>query len=172
MPVMYDQPLSRERCAKLESALRLSLPEDYKNFLCKWNGIFVSLPDWVNLPFDKVYGGEIAFTALFGFCVANKNFNIVEMNANLKDDIAHLGNVVVIGDDGGDNYFVLLQRSNYYSVFYWDRTHLHGDSVDSDCDIQEQDECGNLYFVSETFDDFWMLLSGHLANFQYIMEPS
>jgi hypothetical protein len=168
MPLEYQLGISEAECRELETVLGFSLPEDYKRFLRDRNGIAVSGSDWVNLPFPQVSGAEIAFMFLFGFRVANRNLDVVSQTTDLSDDVTHLGNIVVIGDDGGNNPYVLVPRSGSYKVFYWDRTHLHDDSANPVNDIPEQGECGNMYLVSETFDDFWTLLMTFVKDFQFV----
>jgi hypothetical protein len=168
MPVLYWPPISQEDCAELEGFLGFELPADYKAFLCQWNGLFVDLPDWVNLPFAKVDDGWIAFTFLFGFRVPNKNQDIEKLTFELKDELAHAGDFAVIGDDGGDNFFVLMGSPDPGKVYYWDRTHLHQGPLVSEADIPENNECGNLYLAGSTFGEFWALLSGYLRDFQFV----
>jgi hypothetical protein len=167
MPVLYWPPISQEDCAGLERVLGFTLPGDYKAFLGQWNGLFVDLPDWVNLPFAKVDDGWIAFSFLFGFRVPNKNQDIEKQTSYLKDELAHIGDIAVIGEDGGDNFFVLTGGTDSGKVYYWDRTHLHHGAAILKADIPEKNECGNLYLVANTFGEFWALLSGHLQGFQF-----
>ncbi|MEJ2455382.1 MAG: SMI1/KNR4 family protein [Candidatus Thiodiazotropha sp.] len=168
MPVLCNPPLSDESCRKLESTLGFQLPIDYKAFLKQWNGIFVSTPDYVDLPFEKVSQGEIAFTSLFGFQTANKNLEIIEQTNELKEDIEQLDKIVVIGDDGGDNFYLLVHRADGHNVFYWDRTHLHDEDPIGEEDIPEQDESGNIYLISKTFSSFWHILLEHMEGLEFI----
>lgn len=169
MAILYRKPISQEQCNELESQLMLKLPNDYTSFLRQYNGIFVSPPDYVDIPFDK---GSIAFSALFGYGVMNRNLNIVALTNELQDEINFLSDAVVIGDDGGDNFFVLIHRSTTHGVFYWDRTHLHDGNLNPDLDIPEHGECGNLYFVAETFSHFWQILLTQISSFNFMEQEA
>ncbi|EKY3146124.1 SMI1/KNR4 family protein, partial [Cronobacter sakazakii] len=62
---------------------------------------------------------------------------------------------LIIGDDPGGNYYLMLNGERQQGIFYWDRTHLHAEDILQQFEIPEQNECGNLYRLNDTFTQFY-----------------
>lgn len=51
---------------------------DYKDFLKKWNGIFIGGVDYFDFDFFGVDNGIILFVLFFGVGMSNENFDLIE----------------------------------------------------------------------------------------------
>ncbi|ELY3545521.1 SMI1/KNR4 family protein [Cronobacter turicensis] len=160
MPVSCGKMITEADIQRLEKTYRISLPEDYKTFLLLNNGFVVKSPDYCNLTYRGVDEGAIAFNALFGMGAENEYYDIWYNNEELFSELDFIGNKLIIGDDPGGNYFLMVNEQNRKGIFYWDRTHLHAEDTLQDYEIPEQDECGNLYRLSDTFTAFFEMISG------------
>ncbi|ELY2855694.1 SMI1/KNR4 family protein [Cronobacter dublinensis] len=139
----------------------VTFPDDYSDFLKKYNGFRVKSPDYCNIPFNKVDNAFISFDVLFGHGVSNKYFDISTMNDELLDELSFVEHAVIIGADPGGNYYVLITEGGQSGVFYWDRTCLHLEDVKQDYSIADEDEeeTQHLYLVASTFQQFFDILA-------------
>ena len=160
MPIKYRPAAADADIDKLDHACGGLLPQDYKDFLRRHNGLAVVSPGYCQLPFQKVDDGEIAFATLFGVELGKSPLDIGAFNREFISEIAFVGKVLAIGDDGGDNPYELRLDQAPGTVLYWDRTHLHR-ADRSQVDIPEQDDCGNLYEVCGSFTDLLALIERH-----------
>lgn len=64
MPISYGKPANKDEIKVLEGKLKVSLPEDCKEFLRLKNGFAVKSPDFCELEYEGVDEGFIAFYAL------------------------------------------------------------------------------------------------------------
>jgi cell wall assembly regulator SMI1 len=160
MPIQYRPAAPAADIDKLERASGAVLPEDYKAFLRRHNGLAIGSPGYCQLPFQKVDDGEIAFANLFGVELGKSPMDIGAFNREFISEIAFVGKVLAIGDDGGDNPYVLRLDQAPGTILYWDRTHLHR-ADRGRVDIPERDDCGNLHEVCATFTDFLALVERH-----------
>ncbi|WP_155632676.1 hypothetical protein [Burkholderia cepacia] len=71
MPVLYGVKPAAPFFAELESRIGFGIPVEYANFLKKWNGLFVSGADYLDLDFSGVDNGLISFSSLFGLAASN-----------------------------------------------------------------------------------------------------
>jgi len=145
----------------LSRKFSVTFPDDYSDFMRKYNGFRVKSPDYCNLPFDKVYNGYISFDILFGYGVNNKYFDISTMNDELLDELSFVENAAIIGADSGENYYLLITKGDQSGVYYCDRTCLHLEDVKQDYSIADDNEEGPqyLYLVDSTFQVFFGTLS-------------
>ncbi|KVA57987.1 hypothetical protein WI61_11610 [Burkholderia cepacia] len=150
MPVLYGVKPAAPFFAELESRIGFGIPVEYANFLAKWNGLFVSGADYLDLDFSGVDNGVISFSSLFGLAASNENFDLIEQNERVRDEVGFLSEFFVIGDDPGGNYYALAEFGDARKVLYWDRTNLRADDT-AKPDIAEVAECGNLYCVADGF---------------------
>ncbi|MBB5018572.1 hypothetical protein HNQ59_001861 [Chitinivorax tropicus] len=164
MAIKFNLALDTSEILSLEKSLGFTLPLIYRDFLIKTNGISIIPPSFSNIKFDKVENGEISFSYLFGHALANTSLDILSTHREIGDEIDFLENPVIIGEDGGGNFYVMLCRGESSNVYYWDRTHLHAEDENLKYDIAEVGECGHLYLVSNTFNDFCNLISDSLGG--------
>ncbi|EOC3062513.1 SMI1/KNR4 family protein [Cronobacter dublinensis] len=139
----------------------VTFPNDYSDFLKKYNGFRVKSPGYCNIPFNKVDNGFISFDVLFGHGVSNKYFDISTMNDELLDELSFVEHAVIIGADPGGNYYVLITEGGQSGVYYWDSTCLHLEDVKQDYSIADEDEeeTQHLYLVASTFQQFFDMLA-------------
>jgi hypothetical protein len=108
MPLSYGKPAAKNAILPLLTTFRFSAPEDYQNFLQQKNGLVVKSPDYCNLPYRGVDEGKVAFSALFGINTRNKYYDLEYNNDEFLEELDFLSDALLIGDDPGGNYFVLM----------------------------------------------------------------
>ncbi|WP_413796606.1 SMI1/KNR4 family protein [Kosakonia cowanii] len=158
MPLSYGKPAAKNAILPLLKTINFSAPEEYLDFLQKKNGLVVKSPDYCNLPYPGVDQGEVAFSALFGINTCNKYYDLKYNNDEFLEELDFLSDALLIGDDPGGNYFVLMNGAGREGVYYWDRTHLHAEDDIQQFDIAEQQEGGNLYKVAADFTTFYQMV--------------
>jgi len=159
MPISCGRSVTDAEINTLEKEYNIRLPEDYKKFLERDNGFVVKSPDFSEIDYDGVDEGIIAFYALFGLGAKNHNHDIKHHNDNYLDELDFIEDKIIIGDDPGGNYFLLINGDNKKGVFYWDRTHLHAEDDIQNFEIAEENECGNIYRITDNFSDFYEKIS-------------
>ena len=155
MPISCGSRLLETQIRDLEQEFSVHFPDDYRDFLSSYNGFVVKQPDFCELDCDAVDDEAIAFYALFGVSISNKNNEVRHQNKQYIDDIGFVKNAFIIGSDPGGNYFVLVCEGGVEGVYYWDRTHLHAEDEKQLFDIHEKNESGNLYKIHNEFKDFF-----------------
>lgn len=172
MSVFYSVPAVDTDIDDVAKRYSISIDPEYRQFLKKYNGIFVAGEDYVDLDFDKVENSLISFQALFGLHSTNGNFNLLNVNNDYADELSSIDSKLIIGDDPGGNYYVIgLDDSDVQCVYYWDRTHLHSFQNRAP-DIREKNEEGDLYIVANSFFDFWDILYGHIRNMSFVKQDN
>ena len=128
------------------------------------NGFVVKSPDFSELDYDGVDEGVIAFNALYGVGTQNYHFDINHHNDNYLNELDFVNDKIIIGDDPGGNYYIIINSQNEKGVFYWDRTHLHSEDDIQNFAIPEKNDCGNIYKVADSFSSFYALVSQTTLN--------
>lgn len=164
MPVSYGKPVAKSAILPLLSAFDFSAPEAYVDFLQQKNGLVIKSPDYCNFPYCGVDEGKVAFSALFGINTRNEYYDLKYNNDECLDELDFLSDALLIGDDPGGNYFVLMNGDGREGVYYWDRTHLHAEDDIQQFDIAEQQESGNLYQVAPDFTTFYQMILQHACT--------
>lgn len=126
-----------EAVENLEKYIGFRLPEDYKQFLLNYNGgtskvrysTFKAEGLDSNIPLDVLYGVD----------VGKKHFDLRYINEAYSDEI--LPNSIIIGDEPGGGFFVLI---DFEGVYYWDSPQY----------FEQSDEENNLYKVADSFEEF------------------
>ncbi|QVN19993.1 SMI1/KNR4 family protein [Burkholderia pyrrocinia] len=167
MPVLYGVKPAEPLFAKLESRIGFGIPAECANLLRKWNGLFISGADYLDLDFSGVDNGMISFASLFGLDASGGNFDLIEQNERGRDEVGFLNEFFVIGDDPGGNYYALAKFDDVHKVLYWDRTHLHANDT-AKPDIAEVAECGNLYYVADGFSVFLDMIVAGTKHMQFV----
>jgi hypothetical protein len=164
MPIVYGEGLNSEKIIEIEDKYSISFPKEYVDFLSKNNGLYIKSPEFCDFTYDKVDNGFISFHALFGINFINENFDLIENNNDYLDEISFIDSSFIIGSDPGDNFYVLVNDGNNSGIYYWDRTHLHAEDDIQNYYFEEVDECGNLYKLSDSFDDFLKTIIESIKN--------
>jgi hypothetical protein len=86
-------------------------------------------------------------------------------NESLSSYIDHVENVLIIGDDNSTNHYVLNCTEGAEAVYFHDRYHSYDDKISIETgDIDQIDECGVLYKISDSFSDFYQLILKSLKS--------
>ncbi|WP_440091840.1 SMI1/KNR4 family protein [Pseudomonas syringae] len=160
MPIFYKKGLRKTDLGQIELKIHRTLPADYKSFLIRMNGFYLTAPDYAQIPLAAVDEGAVSFDRLFGLIPLEDCNDIVEFNNEFSSELDFLNHAIIIGEDGGGNPYVIIGESEGVrkGIYYWDRTHLHDSDVKNRFDIAEINDCGNLFFVSSSFDEFYNLI--------------
>jgi hypothetical protein len=116
-------PISEEQLCALEDALQADLPDDYRQFLLRFNA-----GQWSHVVKGRYRdshsaGDGVGITA---------NQGIISDDRFMADDIVHWTEVysgripetfVTIMDAGGDPVCMDLGEEDYGKIYYWDRSH-------------------------------------------------
>ncbi|BDM22768.1 SMI1/KNR4 family protein [Pseudomonas sp. LRP2-20] len=172
MPIKYRAGLTDAELISLESAVNFTLPIAYKNFLARMNGFHLTDPDYGQLPLSAVEDGVISFDRLFGVDSEEECNDLISFNNEFISELAFIKGILVIGEDGGGNPYVLVTEASKDGVYYWDRTHLHESDKINIYDIAGQDDCGHLYRIAGDFDEFYSLILTGLPDGVEFLEES
>lgn len=160
MPIIYRAGLSNYEISYAESVLNTTFPADYRAFLSERNGFYIDSPDYSEIKLTSIEDGLICFDRLFGIREQEQSNDLVAFNTEFISELNFMRNPLAIGEDGGGNPFVI----NPAGVFYWDRTHLHQVKQFGENDIRERDGCGNLFYLSSSFGDFYNIVMDSLGE--------
>src|SRR5690606_31626742 len=137
MPVVYKAGLTDAEINSLEVAVNVVLPGAYRSLLARMNGFYLTDPDFGQLPLKSVQDGEVSFDRLFGIIPEEECNDLLSFNHEFISELAFVGGVLAIGEDGGGNPYVLVTEPGREGVYYWDRTHLHESDSINKYDIAE-----------------------------------
>ncbi len=160
MPIIYKKGLQKTDLDFIESELNRSLPADYKDFLMRMNGCYLSAPDYAQIPLTAVDEGAVSFDRFFGLLPLDECNDLIQFNNEFVGEVDFLKNAVVIGEDGGGNPYVMVDEGEGVraGIYYWDRSHLHDSNTNNHFDIPEVEDCGNLFFIASDFSEFYRLI--------------
>ena len=134
----HDVKIDKETIKVIESFIESKFPQDYKEFLLKYNGGF---------PKKNIFNLNI--TSMLG------NFYIVNSLKNWTDFIEaykiHKNRIpkefITIGSDVGGNEILLGIKDKYRGkIYFWD----HEEEVEDD----EEPDFRNMTFLSNSFTEF------------------
>ena len=139
MNIQCFGPLSEDAICKLESALGVTLPGNYREFLKETGGGIVK-QDGNNRIMVPSLGQTIAVDVLFGYGVA-QNSDILYWNKKYKDEM--LDDAVLIGFDVHQGFLFLIADGVDASVYYWDDSYV----------FEESDDDQNVYLLVKDFSE-------------------
>lgn len=157
-------PTSPEAVRRLEEAIHIRIPEDYRKFLLKYNG---GGPDETNYCFPKPVGNQSGVTISLFFPLEGWRITIEEEVKNYKGRVPR--NLLPFGSDDSGNLFCLgLEGKSSGKVFFWDHEQekaafeLIGEPVPEDVRQENQEKfvsdgneyTGNVFFVANSFEEF------------------
>jgi hypothetical protein len=122
------------------------------------NGFYLTAPDYAQIPLSAVDEGVISFDRFFGLLPEEDGNDLIYFNKEFIEELDFFDEAVAIGEDGGGNPYVMIGKLGGKGVYYWDRTHLHESDLKNNFDIPGQNDCGNLFFVSGSFVEFYDLI--------------
>jgi len=126
MNIQCFGPLSEDAICKLESALGVTLPGNYREFLKETGGGIVKQDGKNRITIPSI-GQIIAVDVLFGYGVA-QNSDILYWNKKYKDEM--LDDAVLIGFDVHQGFLFLIADGVDASVYYWDDSYVFEESND------------------------------------------
>lgn len=136
MSIQLDEIFSKSLdigITDLENALNVKLPEDYKQFLDKWNGGIPSLGTFIINDAE----GKSSVSLFYGF-TDDDDYSIID-NAILFDN-DYENSYMPIGHDPGGNKIVVCISGNDFGKVYF-------------CD-HEVAPPKNLYLIANSFTEF------------------
>ena len=138
MNIQCFGPLSEDAICKLESALGVTLPGNYREFLKETGGGIVK-QDGNNRIMAPSLGQTIAVDVLFGYGVA-QNSDILYWNEKYRDEMPD--DAVLIGFDVHQGFLFLNADGVDASVYYWDDSYV----------FEESDDDQNVYLLVKDFE--------------------
>lgn len=130
---------TEESIEELEEFLGFLLPEDYKEFLSKYNGGTSKVR--YSKFFVKELNHEIPLDVLYGIGVT-RTFDLSECFEEFEEDM--LPNSLIIGDDPSSGLIVLITDTENHGVHYWDHSFYFPQSSEEE----------NTYKIADSFKGF------------------
>lgn len=131
---------SLEAIKNFEKSIGFLLPDDYKQFLIKYNG-GTSRVRYSTFKVEEL-NENIPLDVLYGIDVEKKQLDLQKVNDEYIDDM--LQNCIIIGDDPGAGMIVLINDDDSEGVYYWDHS-FH---------FAQSSEEKNIYKIADSFKDF------------------
>ena len=132
-------PLSEDAICKLESALGVTLPGNYREFLKETGGGIVKQDGKNRIPIPSI-GQTIAVDVLFGYGVT-QNSDILYWNEKYRDEMPD--DAVLISFDVHQGFLFLIADGVDASVYYWDDAYV----------FEESDDDQNVYLLVKDFSE-------------------
>jgi hypothetical protein len=139
MNIQCFGPLSEDAICKLESALGVTLPGNYREFLKETGGGIVKQDGKNRITIPSI-GQTIAVDVLFGYGVA-QNSDILYWNEKYRDEMPD--DTVLIGFDVHQGFLFLIADGVDASVYYWDDAYV----------FEESDDDQNVYLLVKDFSE-------------------
>jgi len=125
----------------LELENNIKLPNDYIDFLLRFNGGDVEPTD-ENSIYIEEFGEGINVDVLFGIQTKEVELSVEFWSNKYRNEMPH--DVIIIGDSYQHGFIVLLCSGENAGIYYWD------DTYEFECSNDEN----NTYFIADTFTDF------------------
>ena len=136
--------ISKVDIIRIEKLFNISLPSDYVTFLLKYNGVVSN--DAFNEIYLKDINKNVNVDVIYGIDTGNDASNIEYWTNAYIDDLFE--NTVIIGDSIQHGFFVLVCDGSNDGVYYYDDSYS----------LSSSDDENNVYFIANTFDEFFTLL--------------
>ena len=139
MNIQCFGPLSEDAICKLESALGVTFPGNYREFLNETGGGIVKQDGKNRITIPSIRQ-TIAVDVLFGYGVA-QNSDILYWNEKYRDEMPD--DAVLIGFDVHQGFLFLNADGVDASVYYWDDSYV----------FEESDDDQNVYLLMKDFSE-------------------
>ena len=136
--------ISKVDIIHIEKLFNISLPSDYVTFLLKYNGVVSN--DAFNEIYLKDINKNVNVDVIYGIDTGNDASNIEYWTNAYVDDLFE--STVIIGDSIQHGFFVLVCDGSNDGVYYYDDSYS----------LSSSDDENNVYFIANTFDEFFTLL--------------
>ncbi len=143
---------TEQEVQELEQMIGTRLPEDYRQFLLEMGGCYLYDDDTIGeIPLEDS-DEVISVEQLYGLHADFKEGNIHFWDKYWEETQevgVYKNNCVLIGDASEHGFLFLMCHGENSGVWYWD-----------DCRTfpETSDENGDVYFVAESFEEFWKML--------------
>jgi hypothetical protein len=125
----------------LEQKYNIKLPQDYIEFLLKYNGGDVTLDDESGI-YVKDLQEDIHVDVLFGINTGYDNANIETWMIDYSNELP--SDTIIIGDSYEHGFILILCSGKDAGIYYWD------DTRHFKCSSDEK----NAYFIADTITEF------------------
>ena len=139
MNIQCFGPLSEDAICKLESALGVTFPGNYREFLNETGGGIVKQDGKNRITIPSIRQ-TIAVDVLFGYGVA-QNSDILYWNEKYRDEMPD--GAVLIGFDVHQGFLFLIAGGDDTGVYYWDDAYV----------FEESDDDQNVYLLVKDFSE-------------------
>lgn len=136
--------ISKVDIIHIEKLFNISLPSDYVTFLLKYNGVVSN--DAFNEIYLKDINKNVNVDVIYGIDTGNDASNIEYWTNAYIDDLFE--STIIIGDSIQHGFFVLVCDGSNDGVYYYDDSYS----------LSSSDDENNVYFIANTFDEFFTLL--------------
>lgn len=133
-------PATSESISDFEGKIGSKLPDDYKNFLLKYNG-GQPLPNSFKFFSNKEDGSSVDRFLSLG---KEKNSNLLKYYNNYKDRIP--SDFFPIAHDAGGNLILMGPNSDDNKIYFWDH--------EIEADEGYIPDMSNVYLISQSFSIF------------------
>lgn len=136
--------ISKKDIREFEDLIKYKLPNDYKNFLLKYNG---GRPEPFIFKVEKFEGGENSIHTFLGFNRETESDNLLWSYNALKDRLPDT--LLSIGYSDTDDQICLdLSEKNFGKIYLWD----YAGECGKDC-------LDNVYYIAPSFGELLNMLT-------------
>lgn len=139
--------ITKEDIREIEELFDVVLPNDYKKFLLKYNGGAVKLNEFNKLFLDDA-NETVSIDVLYGIHTDKKASDIEYWTNEYAEDL--LEKTIIIGDSIQHGFIVLVCDGSNNGIYYYDDSYYFDSS----------NEENNVYFIADSFEEFWEILVG------------
>lgn len=131
--------INQEEVLNFESEIGFVLPDDYREFLIKYNG---GIPEikYSTFTIDELKE-DIGLQVLYGLNL-EENLDLREWHEEYGDDL--LDDCLIIGHGLGFGFIVLVNSPEASGIYFWDNAF----------ELENSSEDENIYKISDTFREF------------------
>ncbi|MDF7670696.1 SMI1/KNR4 family protein [Orbaceae bacterium ESL0721] len=134
--------LSNSKIEHIENELKISFPDDYKQFLANYNG---GLPKQNYLTQQLAHrAAKVTLGVLLGVN-SNPNYDLLDWNAEYRTDMP--SDAFIIGVDYSSGLYIMMTDQENRGIYYWDNAYV----------LEHSNDDENVYFISTTFTEFMQL---------------
>ena len=119
----------------------INLPNDYINFLLKYNGGVIELNDNNVINIEDM-GESVNIDVLFGLSTNEAELSVELWLNDYKQDMPQ--GSIIIGTSYQHGFIILLNSDELSGVYYWDHAY----------ELPFSNDEINTYFLADTFTDF------------------
>ena len=139
--IIYSKnPATLEDISNFEKIIKGNLPNDYKDFLMKYNG-GQPQPNSFRFFSDRNDGSSVDQFLSLG---REKHSNLLNYYENYKDRIP--SGFIPIAHDAGGNLIIMELKSNSNRIYFWDH--------EFEVDDGETPNMDNVYYINQSFTKF------------------